>query len=256
MSTSMIHLPDWIFQQSAVVPYRIGSDGLEVLLVTSRRGSHWVLPKGIVDPGLTASESAAKEAKEEAGVEGAVGARSLGKYRYKKWGGTCKVEVFPMEVTAEADDWLESQTRKREWMTVAEATKRLSKKGLRKIVRRLPEAVEALRAVVVAARGTRVYLRELADSGRRNHARETELVETWTRLGFVLTPVPETHLCCGSAGTYSLTQPALSRQLRDRKVAALESGKPDLIATANVGCQLHLEAAIRTPVVHWLELLR
>lgn len=76
-----------------------------------------------------------------------------------------------------------------------------------------------------------------------------------SRLGFVPTPVPEAHLCCGSAGTYSLTQPALSRQLRDRKVAALESGRPDIIATANVGCQLHLEAATRTPVVHWLELL-
>lgn len=76
-----------------------------------------------------------------------------------------------------------------------------------------------------------------------------------TRLGFVITPVPEAHLCCGSAGTYSLTQPALSRQLQDRKITALESGGPDIIATANVGCQLHLEAATRTPVVHWLELL-
>ncbi len=146
MSAGMIHLPAWIFRQSAVVPYRIGSDGLEVLLVTSRKGSHWILPKGIVDPGLTATESAAKEAKEEAGVEGSVGSKSLGRYRYKKWGGTCKVEVFPMEVSDEADDWPESQTRKREWMTLAEATKRLSKKGLRKIVRRLPEAVEAWRA--------------------------------------------------------------------------------------------------------------
>lgn len=76
-----------------------------------------------------------------------------------------------------------------------------------------------------------------------------------TRLGFVPTLVSEAHLCCGSAGTYSLTQPALSGQLRDRKVAALESGKPNLIATANVGCQLHLEAATHTPVIHWLELL-
>jgi len=76
-----------------------------------------------------------------------------------------------------------------------------------------------------------------------------------TRLGFVPTPVPEVHLCCGSAGTYSLTQPTLSKQLRDRKIAALESDGPDLIATANIGCQLHLEAATHTPVVHWLELL-
>jgi len=76
-----------------------------------------------------------------------------------------------------------------------------------------------------------------------------------TRLGFVPTPIPEAHLCCGSAGTYSLTQPTLSRQLRDRKVVALESGGPDIIATANIGCQLQLEAATHTPVVHWLELL-
>jgi glycolate oxidase iron-sulfur subunit len=74
-------------------------------------------------------------------------------------------------------------------------------------------------------------------------------------LGFVPTPVPDAHLCCGSAGTYSLTQPALSRQLRDDKVAALESSMPEVIATANIGCQLHFAGAADTPVVHWLELL-
>jgi len=75
------------------------------------------------------------------------------------------------------------------------------------------------------------------------------------KLGFVLAPVPDAHLCCGSAGTYSLTQPALSQRLRDDKVLALESGVPEIIATANIGCQLHLEAGANTPVVHWLELL-
>jgi glycolate oxidase iron-sulfur subunit len=75
------------------------------------------------------------------------------------------------------------------------------------------------------------------------------------KLGFALTAVPDAHLCCGSAGTYSLTQPQLSRQLRDNKIAALESGEPEIIATANIGCQLHLEAVASTPVVHWLELL-
>ncbi|MFK3943092.1 glycolate oxidase subunit GlcF [Pseudomonas monteilii] len=74
-----------------------------------------------------------------------------------------------------------------------------------------------------------------------------------TRLGFSLTPVPDGHLCCGSAGTYSLTQPALSRQLRDHRLDALESGQPDLIVTANIGCQVHLDGAGRTPVRHWIE---
>jgi len=76
-----------------------------------------------------------------------------------------------------------------------------------------------------------------------------------SRLGFELTPVPDAHLCCGSAGTYSITQPELSRRLRDDKLAALQSGGPDLIATANIGCQLHLEVGAERPVVHWLELL-
>ena len=76
-----------------------------------------------------------------------------------------------------------------------------------------------------------------------------------TRLGFSLTPVPDSHLCCGSAGTYSLTQPELSRQLRDNKLNALESGQPDVIVTANIGCQSHLDGAGRTPVRHWIELI-
>ncbi|WPN49482.1 MULTISPECIES: glycolate oxidase subunit GlcF [unclassified Pseudomonas] len=75
------------------------------------------------------------------------------------------------------------------------------------------------------------------------------------RLGFNLTSVPDGHLCCGSAGTYSLTQPALSRQLRDNKLNALESGYPEVIATANIGCQSHLDGAGRTPVRHWIELV-
>lgn len=76
-----------------------------------------------------------------------------------------------------------------------------------------------------------------------------------TRLGFGLTAVPDAHLCCGSAGTYSLTQPTLSRQLRDNKLNALESGKPQVIVTANIGCQTHLDGAGRTPVRHWIELV-
>lgn len=76
-----------------------------------------------------------------------------------------------------------------------------------------------------------------------------------TRFGFSLTAVPDSHLCCGSAGTYSITQPALSQRLRDNKLNALESGNPDVIVTANIGCQTHLDGAGRTPVRHWIELV-
>ena len=88
--------------------------------------------------------------------------------------------------------------------------------------------------------------------GQRLKQRVEPILE---RLGFVVTAVPDAHLCCGSAGTYSITQPELATRLRDNKVAALESDAPEIIATANIGCQLHLAGGARTPVVHWLELL-
>ena len=75
------------------------------------------------------------------------------------------------------------------------------------------------------------------------------------RLGFNLTPVADSHLCCGSAGTYSILQPVISRQLLDEKLSALEEGKPELIVTANIGCQLHLETRAGLPVKHWIELV-
>lgn len=76
-----------------------------------------------------------------------------------------------------------------------------------------------------------------------------------TNVGFELTDVCDGHLCCGSAGSYSLLQPELSQRLRDNKLDALRTGKPQLIATANVGCQLHLAGGSDVPVVHWIELL-
>jgi glycolate oxidase iron-sulfur subunit len=75
------------------------------------------------------------------------------------------------------------------------------------------------------------------------------------RAGFELTPVPDAHLCCGSAGTYSILQPALSRELRGRKLAALQGGQPVGIVTANIGCLMHLQAGAQVPVAHWVELL-
>jgi glycolate oxidase iron-sulfur subunit len=73
--------------------------------------------------------------------------------------------------------------------------------------------------------------------------------------GFELAQTAEPHLCCGSAGSYSLLEPELSGVLRDRKLRALMTDEPATIVTANVGCQLHLAAAARVPVKHWIELL-
>ncbi|NOY70931.1 MAG: glycolate oxidase subunit GlcF [Gammaproteobacteria bacterium] len=73
--------------------------------------------------------------------------------------------------------------------------------------------------------------------------------------GYTLTPVADGHLCCGAAGTYSLLQPVLSQQLLQQKVGHLVEGAPDIIVTANVGCQLHLAEKSKIPVKHWVELL-
>ena len=75
------------------------------------------------------------------------------------------------------------------------------------------------------------------------------------KAGYDLTRVADAHLCCGSAGTYSILQPELSKQLRARKVLALEAGGPGAIATANIGCLAHLQGATQRPVRHWIELL-
>ena len=74
-------------------------------------------------------------------------------------------------------------------------------------------------------------------------------------LGFTVNPVADGHLCCGSAGTYSLLQPELSSRLGQNKIAALEKSQPDLIATANIGCLSHLENKTQIPVRHWIEIV-
>ena len=76
-----------------------------------------------------------------------------------------------------------------------------------------------------------------------------------SKLGVNVTPVAESHLCCGSAGTYSVLQPALSQQLRDRKLAHLQAGKPQMLLSANIGCITHLQTGTDAPVRHWIEWL-
>lgn len=73
--------------------------------------------------------------------------------------------------------------------------------------------------------------------------------------GFELVPVAEKHLCCGSAGTYSILQPEIAGQLKMRKLGNLQAGQPELIATANIGCLTHLQSGTALPVKHWVELL-
>jgi glycolate oxidase iron-sulfur subunit len=81
-------------------------------------------------------------------------------------------------------------------------------------------------------------------------------VETLLKdMGFSLAPVTDSHLCCGSAGTYSVLQPAISSELKSRKLTSLTAGAPTQIATANIGCMTHLQSGTPLAVKHWVELL-
>ena len=74
-------------------------------------------------------------------------------------------------------------------------------------------------------------------------------------LGLALQPFSETHLCCGSAGAYSVLQPEISTKLRDRKLSHLQEARPDMVLSSNIGCIGHLQGGTDTPVRHWIEVV-
>ena len=143
MTTGRPPYPAWMYRQSAALPCRWSGDDLEVLLVTSRKGKHWILPKGIIEPGMAPPESAAKEAEEEAGVIGEVSSESIGSYQYRKWGGTCHVEVFALRVQVELNEWEESSMRQRLWQPLPEALLLVDNADLRAVIARFGDVAEA-----------------------------------------------------------------------------------------------------------------
>jgi len=134
--------PAYYYRQTSVVPFRRTADGLEVLIISSSHNKHGVIPKGIHDPGLSGTASAAREAFEEAGVEGRVFERVIGTYRYAKWGATCEVEVYPMEVSRELPecDWSERH-RGRQWLSLKAARAMVKNDDVKRIIAALPKAL-------------------------------------------------------------------------------------------------------------------
>ena len=130
----MARRPISAYRQSGVIPYRRQGNQLEVLLITSRSGKRWVIPKGTVATGESPRDSAQREAMEEAGVRGYVYGSRIGDYTYRKWGGICEVEVFLMRVEDAVEHWPEGQIRQRRWMTVSEAEQHVEEIPLRKMI--------------------------------------------------------------------------------------------------------------------------
>lgn len=127
--------------QYAVLPFRRGEGGLEVMMVTSRDTARWVVPKGWPMQGLAAPFAAAREAYEEAGIRGEVGAVAIGGYTYWKILPherrlLCTVEVFPFRVREELPDWPERRQRRRAWFTPVEAAEFVEEQGLGALITR------------------------------------------------------------------------------------------------------------------------
>ncbi|MCT8998505.1 NUDIX hydrolase [Chelativorans intermedius] len=125
--------------QAAALPWRLEKGRVEVLLITSRGTGRWVLPKGWPEGGESLAGTAAREAREEAGVEGRMADREIGRYFYGKetesgltW--RCEVAVFPLCVEEEAKRWPEKSQRTRRWMSQEEASKAVQEPDLAQLL--------------------------------------------------------------------------------------------------------------------------
>ena len=104
-------------------------------MITSAGGKRWVVPKGIVEDGMSPQESARKEALEEAGITGRVVPEPVGEYTYVKWNGTCRVTVYLMHVEEVRDSWPEQPLRSREWVLPEEGARRVREGALSGMLR-------------------------------------------------------------------------------------------------------------------------
>jgi 8-oxo-dGTP pyrophosphatase MutT (NUDIX family) len=122
---------DVYIRQAGAIPLRNG----RLCLITSRNGKRWVIPKGLIEPGQTAGETALQEAWEEAGLVGALDSEPVGSYLYDKYGGTCHVTVFLLRVADVAQEWPERDSRQRIWVSPTGALRRIDDPGLAQVLR-------------------------------------------------------------------------------------------------------------------------
>jgi len=120
--------------QACAIPYRVRAGSVEVCLVTSRRKGRWVFPKGLVETGDSETETALKEAREEAGLRGQISGRTIGRYERQKLGVRFSVACYLMQVDYQQREWRESSIRQREWVSLAEARTRIGPRCQREIL--------------------------------------------------------------------------------------------------------------------------
>lgn len=132
-----VETPPTVSRQVGAIPYAYVDGRMAVLLVTSRRSGRWIFPKGAIEPNVTAAESAALEAFEEAGVLGEIEQTPIGHYRAVAGTGGTKltdIDLYPLLVTQQLDMWKEKDQRLRHWVTVREARRLLAHRQLADLV--------------------------------------------------------------------------------------------------------------------------
>jgi 8-oxo-dGTP pyrophosphatase MutT (NUDIX family) len=135
-----------LLQQAGVIPYRHHGEALQVLLITSRHSGRWLIPKGGIEKNHTPAEAAAREAYEEAGVQGILSATPFGSFTYSKRqrGGAvpASVEVYTMRVTKELKNWPERAERRLKWLPIADAIRLVDAPGIALLLQRFQEMHE------------------------------------------------------------------------------------------------------------------
>jgi 8-oxo-dGTP pyrophosphatase MutT (NUDIX family) len=113
------------YHQAAAIPFRLLNNRFKILLITSRSNRQWIIPKGLIDPGMTAEQTAIQEAYEEAGITGVLYNKPILEFSYRKWRGTCLVKTYFLRVEQELENWPEKFIRQRRWVSLSEASKLL-----------------------------------------------------------------------------------------------------------------------------------
>ena len=152
-----------VFAQAGAIPYRITDDCLEVLLISTSSGKHLTIPKGLIDPGFSATETIANEAYEEAGIEGDLVMPPMGRYRFRKWGGICEVSVYAMAVTRVMDQWPESSMRRRLWVEYRQAARQVKHPDLGHLILTLPITYQDRRTHLIGSVRRAACLRFLTE---------------------------------------------------------------------------------------------
>jgi len=125
-----------ITRQAGALPYIITGEGIQVLLITTRRSVRWSIPKGIIDRGETAHDAARRECLEEAGVSGHLADETTGAYEYTKFNRTFHVTVFPLLIKTVHATYAEQHARQRRYFPIKTAIQNVKRKKLKKILKR------------------------------------------------------------------------------------------------------------------------